>query len=145
MTRDIVSPTTDKCQQLQSMLNTYVKATEEQEKELQVKDAHIAALSSQVYEVSLRTAIMAVTICHVSIALHTAAWYLQLQQKLAQSASAVKLVESAADAIDQSVVLDLRQKVVDLEKQCEKLQEERDVLEARIEQRNLQVGLVFAG
>ena len=46
---------------------------------------------------------------------------------------------TAADKVDQSQLLSLREKIEELERQCEKITEEKEILEARIEQRNMQV------
>lgn len=44
-----------------------------------------------------------------------------------------------SDSAEQTILLELRNKIAELEAKCEKLDEEKNILECRIEQRNLQV------
>ena len=48
---------------------------------------------------------------------------------------------SAAEKMDQKMMVELRERIEELERRCETLEEEKGVLEARIEQRNLQVNM----
>ena len=65
---------------------------------------------------------------------------LQLEDRLENQLPADALNDStAADKVDQSQLLSLREKIEELERQCEKITEEKEILEARIEQRNMQV------
>ena len=64
----------------------------------------------------------------------------QLEDRLENQLPADTLNDStAADKVDQSQLLSLREKIEELERQCEKITEEKEILEARIEQRNMQV------
>lgn len=63
-----------------------------------------------------------------------------------ESAQASKSVEepkpaTLAKQLETEQLLQLRQKIEDLEKTCEKLSEDKEILEMRIEQRNMQVCL----
>lgn len=50
-----------------------------------------------------------------------------------------KEAASSTQNSEQDMLLDLRKKIAELESMCEKLQEEKNVLECRIEQRHMQV------
>lgn len=72
--------------------------------------------------------------------------WLQLESELerkSSSADAMTRSRTSADGgtpeSEQVILLDLRRKIAELEVTCEKLQEEKAVLECRIEQRHLQV------
>ncbi|XP_067933690.1 mitotic spindle assembly checkpoint protein MAD1-like [Watersipora subatra] len=109
VTREVVPSERDKSFQLQRMVERAGEANKQLEEEVRAKTQEC---------------------CDLKLKLE------QLKSSFAAASQSTK--ESSAAEVDRCQLLELREKVEKLERQCEKVIQERDILEARIEQRDMQ-------